>query len=157
MLRTRMCHEPRNLHFVTLHGVLDWHESTVSRLNFPSVSSRLSSHPTEVPMRRIGLAAVLGLSLTLAPLDGEAQQAGKVYQVGYLGIVPPTASNSAPWDAFVDGLREYGYVEGRNLVLHRRYSAGQDTRFAELAAELVRLNVDVIVSRPPTERSQRSR
>jgi len=47
-------------------------------------------------MRRIGLAAVLGLSLTLAPLDGEAQQAGKVDQVGYLGIVPPTASNSAP-------------------------------------------------------------
>src|SRR5215472_192502 len=53
LLRTRMCQEPRNLHFVTLHGVLDWHESTVSRLNFPSVSSRLSSHPTEVPMRRI--------------------------------------------------------------------------------------------------------
>jgi len=99
-------------------------------------------------MRVIGLAVVLVLSLLFASLAGEAQQVGKVYRVGYLGIVPPTASTStAPlWDAFVDGLREHGYVEGRNLVLHVRYSAGQDARFAEQAAELVRLNVEVIVA-----------
>ena len=97
-------------------------------------------------MRRIGLAVVLGLSLTLAPLDGEAQQAGKVYRVGYLGVAPPTASTRPLWDAFVGGLREHGYVEGRNLVLHVRYSAGQDARSAEQAAELVRLNVEVIVA-----------
>src|SRR5262252_1635973 len=109
-------------------------------LDFRQPSSR------EVSMRRIGLAVVLVLSLLFASLAGEAQQVGKVYQVGYLGIVPPSASNSAPWDAFVDGLREHGYIEGRNLLLHRRYSGGQDARFAELATELVRLNVDVIVS-----------
>jgi len=97
-------------------------------------------------MRRIGLALVLAVSLILAPLATDAQQAGKVYHVGYLGVTPPTANTMPLWDAFVHGLREHGYVEGRNLMLHRRYSDGQDARFAELAAELVRLNVDVIVS-----------
>jgi len=97
--------------------------------------------------RMVGLARWASILVLLAAASGAAAQSqAKVYRVGYLGIVPPTASNSAPWDAFVDGLREHGYVEGRNLVLHRRYSAGQDARFAELAAELVRLNVEVIVS-----------
>jgi putative ABC transport system substrate-binding protein len=88
-----------------------------------------------------GFAAALA-----APPAAAAQPAGKVYHVGYLGVTPPTASTAPLWDAFVNGLREHGYAEGRNLVLHRRYSDGQDARFSELAAELVRLNVDVIVS-----------
>jgi putative ABC transport system substrate-binding protein len=103
-----------------------------------------ASREVEAMNRR---AFVTGLGAVLAaPRAAEAQQAGKVYQVGYLGVAPPTASTTPLWDAFVHGLREHGYVEGRNLVLHRRYSGGQDARFAELAAELVRLNVDVIVS-----------
>jgi putative tryptophan/tyrosine transport system substrate-binding protein len=95
-------------------------------------------------MNRRAFVTGLGVVLT-APRASEAQQAGKVYRVGYLGVAPATASTMPLWDAFVHGLREHGYVEGRNLVLHQRYSGGQDTRFAELAAELVRLNVDVIV------------
>src|SRR5262249_7986636 len=103
----------------------------------------------ERPVRRrmVGLARWASILVLLAAASGAAAQSqAKVYRVGYLGIVPPTASNSALWDAFIDGLREHGYGEGRNLMLHRRYSAGQDVRFTELAAELVRLNVDVIVS-----------
>jgi putative ABC transport system substrate-binding protein len=92
-------------------------------------------------MNRRAFVTGLGVVLT-APRASEAQQAGKVYRVGYLGVAPATASTMPLWDAFVHGLREHGYVEGRNLVLHQRYSGGQDTRFA---AELVRLNVDVIV------------
>jgi putative ABC transport system substrate-binding protein len=103
----------------------------------------------EWPLRRrmVGLARWASILVLLAAASGAAAQSqAKVYRVGYLGIVPPTASTSVLWDAFVAGLREHGYVEGGNLVLHRRYSAGQDARFSELAAELVRLNVDVIVS-----------
>ena len=63
-------------------------------------------------MRRIGLAAVLVLSLLFAALAGEVQQVRKVYRVGYLAVAPPTASTAPLFDAFVDGRREHGYVEG---------------------------------------------
>ena len=96
--------------------------------------------------RLVGLARWVSILVLLAASGAAAQSQAKVYQVGYLGVAPPTASTTPLWDAFVDGLREHGYVEGRNLVLHRRFSAGQAARNAELAAELVRLNVDVIVS-----------
>src|SRR5690349_15746042 len=72
----------------------------------------------------------------------EAQQPGKVYRIGHLG------TNPAPtewWDALLDGLRERGYSEGRNLAFERRFSQGQAERFSELAAELVQLRVDLIL------------
>ncbi len=97
--------------------------------------------------RMVGFACWVSILVLLAAASGAAAQSqARVYQVGYLGVAPASASTAPLWDAFVHGLREYGYVEGRNLVLHQRYSAGQDARFAELATELVRLNVDVIVS-----------
>jgi ABC-type uncharacterized transport system substrate-binding protein len=70
----------------------------------------------------------------------------KVYRVGMLESVP-AAQNAANLDALRRGLRELGYVEGRNLIIEYRSSDGHAERFGELAAELVRLNVDVIVSR----------
>jgi ABC-type uncharacterized transport system substrate-binding protein len=100
-------------------------------------------------MRLIGLAVVLATAV-FAPLGAAAQSQVKVYRVGFLGVAPPAADTTPLWDAFVQGLREHGYVEGRNLALHRRYSAGQETRNAELVAELVRLNVDVIVASTTT-------
>ncbi len=97
--------------------------------------------------RMVGLARWISILVLLAAASGAAAQSqAKVYRVGYLGVSPPTSSTTPLWNAFVHGLREHGYVEGRNLVLHRRYSAGQDARNAELAAELVRLTVDVIVA-----------
>ena len=93
----------------------------------------------EVSMRLIGLA--LALCLALAPLAGEAQQPGKVYSVGFL------AGNSVPdlVEAFRQGLRELGWIEGQNLLLDYRSADSKLERIPELAAELVRRKVDVVV------------
>ena len=93
-------------------------------------------------MRRIGLAVILTVGLTLAPHAGDAQPPGKVYRIGYLGTNPPPAHQ---WDALLDGLRERGYIEGRNIVFERRFSEGKAERFPEFAAEMVRLRVDIIM------------
>jgi ABC-type uncharacterized transport system substrate-binding protein len=95
-------------------------------------------------MRLIRLAVVLAISLT--PMAAEAQEARKVYKIGVLE--PFSASeNAANLDAFRQGLRELGYVEGQNLVIEYRSADGRNERFAELAATLVRAKVDVIVTR----------
>jgi putative tryptophan/tyrosine transport system substrate-binding protein len=93
-------------------------------------------------MRRIGLAVVLAVSLTLAPLVAEAQQTGKVYRIGWLA----PASLPTTLDAFRDGLRVFGYVEGNNLVIEQRYANGRPERLAGLVAELVGAKADVIVT-----------
>ena len=81
-----------------------------------------------------------------APLAAEAQQAGKVYRIGVLEVVGP-ASNAANLSAFRQGLGELGYVEGQNFVIEYRSADGRAERFPDLATELVRLKVDVIVTR----------
>src|SRR5499425_3957272 len=90
-------------------------------------------------MRRIGLAVILVVSL-LAPLVLQAEQARKVWRIGLIAVAPRKDQN-----AVFQGLRELGYVEGENLAVERRYSEGRAERFPEFAAELVRLNVDVIL------------
>ncbi len=85
--------------------------------------------------------------LLAAPLAAEAQQAGKVYRIGILGNVPLTDPEGARvWGAFIQGLRELGYEEGRNITIEFRSSDGKYERLPALAAELVRLKVDVIVA-----------
>src|SRR6266702_4779750 len=84
----------------------------------------------------------MALLLLAAPLAAEAQPPGKVYRIGYLATIPPPAHL---WEALLDGLRERGYSEGRNLVFERRFSEGNAERFPEFAAELVRLRVDCIL------------
>jgi putative ABC transport system substrate-binding protein len=84
----------------------------------------------------------LALSILVAPLVAEAQPVGQVYRIGFLSTNPPPAR---AWEALLDGLREHGYREGRNLVFERRFSEGHAERFTELAAELVRLRVDLIL------------
>src|SRR3989442_8723211 len=101
--------------------------------------------PTEVPMRLIGLAVVLAVSLTIAPPATEAQQSARVYRLGFLSMRSGPTDNPQ-LDAFRQGLRELGYLEGRNVVLEVRYAAGSEEKLPGLAAELVRLNVDVIVA-----------
>jgi putative ABC transport system substrate-binding protein len=91
--------------------------------------------------RRFLLASLAGV--LVAPLAVEAQQAAKVYRLGWLSDGPQTPSAMSV--AFEDTLRELGYVEGRNLVIDRRYAAFNYDRLPELAADLVRLNPDVIV------------
>jgi putative tryptophan/tyrosine transport system substrate-binding protein len=94
--------------------------------------------------RRAFIAGALGL--LAAPLAADAQPAGKVYRIGVLEVVP-VASNAANLSAFRQGLRELGYVEGQNVVIEYRSADGRAERFPDLAIELIRLNVDVIVTR----------
>ena len=97
-------------------------------------------------MRSIGLAVVLTLGVLWAPLAVEAQPPDKVYRIGVLERTPPTV-NVANLESFRQGLRALGYVEGKNLVIEYRSAEGRDERFADLAAELVRLKVDLILTR----------
>jgi len=95
---------------------------------------------------RISLAAVL-LFVAHLPLPTAAQQ-GKVPRIGFLGTASP--SLMAAWiTAFREGLREHGYVEGQNIMIEYRWGEGKPERFPQLAAELVGLMVDVIVTSGP--------
>jgi putative ABC transport system substrate-binding protein len=91
--------------------------------------------------RRTFVCALAG-GLLAAPLAVEAQQLGKVPRVGYLLSSAKRPSNEAFWE----GLRALGYIEGQNITTERRYAEGKAERYADLAAELVRLRVDVIVA-----------
>ena len=94
--------------------------------------------------RRACLGTLAGF-LFIARSIAEAQPAAKVYRIGILLV--PTAETVAPSvRALTEGLRDLGYVEGRNIVFERRYADGRLERLPDLAAELVRLRVDVIVT-----------
>ena len=99
-------------------------------------------------MRLRTFVLILALSLLAVPLPASAQKPGKLYRVGYLGLgSPSTAFTSDPYfEAFRQGLREYGFVEGQNIVIEQRYAEWKYDRLPALAAELVELGVDVIHS-----------
>jgi ABC-type uncharacterized transport system substrate-binding protein len=104
-----------------------------------------ASHPHRGALRVI--AVVLAVSLILAPVAAEAQQAGKVSRIGYLSI----ASGQSPrTEAFRQGLRELGYIEGTNITIEYRFARGKADRLRDLATELVDLKVDLIVTGGPT-------
>src|SRR5882724_10538974 len=77
-------------------------------------------------MRRIGLAVLVGLGLTLASLAAEAQPAGKVYRIGYLADYSP-ADFPARQEGFRQGLRDLGYIDGGNIVIEYRYAHGKSS------------------------------
>ncbi len=95
--------------------------------------------------RSAGLALLLGLAFGAPPLAARAQQAGKVYRIGYLST-PTRESVEHGLEAFLRKLRELGWVEGQNLIIEYRWAEGKVERLPELAAELVRLKVDLIVA-----------
>jgi len=87
-----------------------------------------------------------------SPLVAEAEQAEKVRRIGHLAIAAPTDVLPPPpanWDAFREGLRELGYIEGQNIAFEHRYAHGRLELFPDLAADLVRLQVEVIFARGP--------
>ena len=96
----------------------------------------------------IGFLVTLTLSLPAAPLTATAQPPAKVPRIGFLGVLPASAV-AARTEAFRQGLRELGYVEGKNIVIEYRSAEGEPDRLPGLAAELVRLKVDVIVTGGP--------
>ena len=93
--------------------------------------------------RRTFIASMAGAVFS-APLAAEAQQAGKVYRVGFLWESPTVFPDAI--EAFRQGLRDLGYVEGRNIAIEYRWAEGKPERMREFAEELVRLKVDVIMA-----------
>jgi putative ABC transport system substrate-binding protein len=100
-------------------------------------------------MDRRAFIGTLAGGLLAAPLAAEAQSAGKVYRIGVLESTSP-ALNAANLAAFQQELRELGYVERQNYAIEYRSADGRLERFPDLAAELVRLKVDLIVTRGTT-------
>jgi len=90
---------------------------------------------------RAALAVALALGILAVSLTAVAQQAAKVYKIGYLASTRPGAS-----EAFRRGLQDLGYVEGRDFVIEYRWADGRPERLPELGADLARIRVDVIVT-----------
>ena len=95
--------------------------------------------------RTVGIVITLTLGLLTVPLAATAQQAEGTVTIGYLGNASP-ALEADLVDAFREGLRQFGYVEGQNLTIRYQWAEGQQERAAVLAHELVRLQPDVILT-----------
>jgi putative ABC transport system substrate-binding protein len=96
-------------------------------------------------MKRRAFITLLGGAAATWPLAARAQQPGKLPKIGFLGS--GSASSWSPWTtAFVQRLNELGWVEGRTVAIEMRWAEGRSERFAQIAAELVGLKVDVIVT-----------
>jgi len=91
------------------------------------------------------VCVVFGVLLLALGSPAQAQQAQKIPRIGFL-LAPSRSATAEPLDAFRQGLRELGYVNGQNIVIEYRYAEGQFDQLPALAAELVRLKVDLIVA-----------
>src|SRR5882724_12721441 len=100
---------------------------------------------TVMTHRTIALLVTLALGLFVVSLAVAAQPSAHVYRIGRLHSGPPSDPNPT-LEAFREGLRDLGYVEGQNLVIESRYAEGREERLPDLVAELVRLKVEVIVA-----------
>jgi putative tryptophan/tyrosine transport system substrate-binding protein len=94
----------------------------------------------------IGLLVTLALGLLVAPLAADAQPRGDVRRIGLLTFGHPPVGAVPAWEAFRDGLRALGWVEGQNLVFEERFAEGQLARVVDLAHEFVTRQVEVIVA-----------
>src|SRR2546422_3332060 len=92
----------------------------------------------------VGCLVTLTLSMLVAPLLAVAQPARKVPKIGFLNQSSATAM-ARQFEAFTQGLRELGYIEGENIAIEQRYAEGRLERLPALAAELTSLHVDVFV------------
>ena len=101
-------------------------------------------------------AVLVLLTLSVSPRLAVAQQRGKVWRIGMLETTSKVF-NASNFDAFLKGMQELGYVEGRNFVIDYRSAEGRAERFPALASELVRGKVDLIVTRgtPATEAAKK--
>ena len=98
-------------------------------------------------MKRREFMALVGGVAASAPFAAWAQQAGKVWRIGVLsGAARPAVLETSIFGGFLQGLRELGYVEGRNFIIEWRFAEAKPERYAEFAAELVRLNVDIFLA-----------
>jgi hypothetical protein len=96
-------------------------------------------------VRRRDFIMLPGTAAAAWPLTARAQQAGKLPTIGYLGVTTPAVS-AQRLAAFVQRLRELGWIDGRNIAIEYRWAEGSNERTAEFVAEFVRRKVDVIVT-----------
>ena len=96
-------------------------------------------------MKRREFLTLLGGAAATWPLATRAQQTGKMPRIGFLGLASPSTFASR-LEGIRLGLRDFGYIEGTNLIIEYRWAEGRYERLPELAAELVRSNVDLIVT-----------
>jgi putative ABC transport system substrate-binding protein len=101
-------------------------------------------------MKKAALLSILLVAVQLAvAVIAEAQQPAKTHRIGFLSAASPSA-NTARIQALRQGLRELGYVEGKDILIEEKYAEGKFDRLDEFAADLVRLKVDVIVTAAPS-------
>src|SRR5262252_7341904 len=93
-------------------------------------------------MRRREFIAAIGSAVVAWPFAARAQQTLKAARIGYLAFRSPMSAD----DSFFQGLRNFGWIEGQNILIERRFAAGNADLLKDSAAELVRLKVDVIVA-----------
>jgi putative ABC transport system substrate-binding protein len=96
-------------------------------------------------LKRRSFIALLGGAAAAWPLAARAQQGSKIYRIGFLANDPTIPAQSAG-QAFLDGLRESGFVEGKNIIVERRFAEARLNQYSDLVAELIRLKVDIIVT-----------
>jgi putative ABC transport system substrate-binding protein len=91
-------------------------------------------------MRRRDFIVLAGSGMAAGPFRALAQQPGKTWRMGFIA-----QGYEKFYDALFEELRDFGYIEGRNLIVERRYAEGRAERFQEFASEMVRLKVDIII------------
>jgi putative ABC transport system substrate-binding protein len=96
--------------------------------------------------RAVGCFVTLALSLLVVPLTAETQPAGQVARIGFLSPGTATAANSGLLQAFTDGLRHHGWIEGQNLAIEYCWEGAGTSTFDALAAELAQLPLDAILA-----------
>jgi putative tryptophan/tyrosine transport system substrate-binding protein len=97
-----------------------------------------------MPCRTIGLLLTLALGFLMTPFAADAQPAGRVVRISILAAA--LGSSSPLFEAFRQGMRELGWIEGQNIIFESRFAEGRNDRLPKLAAELVQLPADVIVT-----------
>src|SRR6185436_4162784 len=122
-------------------------ENPVPSIQDSALRTRHSSLRWGMAMKDLFSILLIVAVLIMAAL-AQAQQPGKIPRIGFLSA-SSAASMSTRIKAFRNGLHELGYVEGKNIVIESRYADGKFERLPALAAELVRLKIDIIVSASP--------
>jgi putative ABC transport system substrate-binding protein len=93
-------------------------------------------------MQRRAFITLLGGATAAWPLTARAQRVGRVWRIGFITHV----RNDLAYASLSEHLREFGYIEGQNIIVERRYAEGRAERFQEFAAEMVRLKADVVIT-----------
>jgi putative tryptophan/tyrosine transport system substrate-binding protein len=110
----------------------------------PVTASKSAARIPEAVIKKTFFGLALSAMLFALCLRAEAQQSNKIYRIGYLSAASAEADKNR-FAAFLRGMQELGYIEGKNIVIEQRYAAGQFERIPELPAEVIRLKVDVLV------------